>query len=190
MKNIRPTAGLIGLLIVSIAALTLSGCGKDETKPTVAAELTVTDPWVRATPPGQKTSAAYMKIASPTADKLIAAEVSPEVADHAELHLAKISTDKADMGGDSGMNDDSGMKDDSDTDDEASHTKQDGAKMTMKQVDSIAVPADGSVELRPGGYHVMLIGLKQQIEAGQKVELTLSFERAGKVKVVAVAKDE
>jgi periplasmic copper chaperone A len=40
-----------------------------------------------------------------------------------------------------------------------------------------------TVELKPGGYHVMLTGLKQPLEKGQKVKGTLEFEKAGKVDI-------
>jgi copper(I)-binding protein len=40
-----------------------------------------------------------------------------------------------------------------------------------------------TVELKPGGFHVMLTGLKQPLEKGQKVKATLEFAKAGKVDV-------
>jgi len=40
-----------------------------------------------------------------------------------------------------------------------------------------------SVELTPSGYHVMLVGLKQQLEQGQHFKATLEFAKAGKVDV-------
>jgi hypothetical protein len=47
--------------------------------------------------------------------------------------------------------------------------------MEMIQQESIALPADGEVELKPGSYHVMLIGLKQDLKAGDEFSLTLHF---------------
>ena len=41
------------------------------------------------------------------------------------------------------------------------------------------IPAGGAVELKPGGYHIMLIGLKQQLKPGDKIDLTLTFEKSG-----------
>ncbi|MGQ9927066.1 MAG: copper chaperone PCu(A)C [Chloroflexaceae bacterium] len=49
----------------------------------------------------------------------------------------------------------------------------------------IPVPANGQVELKPGGLHVMLIGLKRDLAAGETVRLTLKFERAGEMTVDA-----
>ena len=43
------------------------------------------------------------------------------------------------------------------------------------------MPAGGSVELKPGGYHLMFMGLKQPMKQGETVEVTLSFEKAGEV---------
>lgn len=60
--------------------------------------------------------------------------------------------------------------------------------MKMRQVAGVVLPAGKAVELRPGGYHIMLIELKQQIRAGDKVPLTLVFETAdGKRESVAVS---
>jgi len=50
--------------------------------------------------------------------------------------------------------------------------------MKMRQIPSIALPAGKVVELKPGGYHIMLLDLKQQIRAGDQVPLTLVFEHS------------
>ena len=56
--------------------------------------------------------------------------------------------------------------------------------MEMREVSGgLPVPASGSVELKPGGYHVMLIGLKKPLKAGETIPLTLDFEKAGKVSI-------
>ena len=51
--------------------------------------------------------------------------------------------------------------------------------MKMSPVDSIEIPAGDKVELKPGGYHVMFIGLNQVLKTGDKVKITLTFEKAG-----------
>lgn len=64
------------------------------------------------------------------------------------------------------------------------HTMEmDGNVMRMRQVDGIAVPAGGTVELKPGGLHIMFMGLTQTLKSGDKFPLTLKFEKAGEVKV-------
>ncbi|MFP4440124.1 MAG: copper chaperone PCu(A)C [Chloroflexaceae bacterium] len=57
--------------------------------------------------------------------------------------------------------------------------------MRMRPVEQIEVPANGETELRPGGFHIMLIGLQRDLNAGDGVELTLTFENAGEVTVSA-----
>jgi copper(I)-binding protein len=52
--------------------------------------------------------------------------------------------------------------------------------MKMTQVDGVDVPAGKTVKLAPGGYHVMFMGLKQQMKPGARVPLTLTFELADK----------
>jgi copper(I)-binding protein len=53
--------------------------------------------------------------------------------------------------------------------------------MEMRELSNgIAVPAGGSVELKPGGFHIMLIGLKKPLKADETISLTLDFEKAGK----------
>ena len=47
----------------------------------------------------------------------------------------------------------------------------------------LEIKAGETVELKPGSFHVMLTGLKQPLEKGQKVKGTLEFEKAGKVEI-------
>lgn len=58
-----------------------------------------------------------------------------------------------------------------------------GDVMEMRQVDAIELPAGKKVELKPGGLHVMFIGLKAPLKVGDKVPVTLKFEKAGELKV-------
>ena len=56
--------------------------------------------------------------------------------------------------------------------------------MTMHPVPGgLAVPAHGSVTLKPGSYHLMLIGPKQPFKAGDTIPVTLTFEHAGSERV-------
>lgn len=56
----------------------------------------------------------------------------------------------------------------------------DGGTMRMRPVGALDLPAATRVELAPGGYHIMLFGLKKPLLAGQKVPLTLLIEETGK----------
>lgn len=68
-------------------------------------------------------------------------------------------------------------------------TMGDGDVMQMRPVEGgLAVPSNNYLQLQPGGYHIMLIGLQQPLETGSSFELTLTFEHAGEAVVtVAVA---
>jgi copper(I)-binding protein len=66
---------------------------------------------------------------------------------------------------------------------ELHETRIDQGVAKMRQVDAIQLPA----ELRPGGYHVMLMSLKRELKAGETVPLELVVEGAdGKRQTVAV----
>jgi copper(I)-binding protein len=68
---------------------------------------------------------------------------------------------------------------------ELHETKMEGGMMKMEPVQGIDVPAGGQVELKPGGLHVMLIGLKRELAVGDRLTATLHFERAGVVTLEA-----
>ncbi|MEZ4767343.1 MAG: copper chaperone PCu(A)C [Caldilineales bacterium] len=69
---------------------------------------------------------------------------------------------------------------------EIHETVMDGDVMRMQQLtDGIEIPANGQVELKPGGLHVMLIGLARDLNPGETFPVTLQFEQAGAVTVEA-----
>ena len=62
-----------------------------------------------------------------------------------------------------------------------------GTVMKMRAVPALELPAGKTVELKPGGYHVMLMDLKQQLKTGETVPLTLTIEgKDGKRETVEV----
>lgn len=119
--------------------------------PAFAADLSVSNPTVRAVPPTQKVTGAFLTIknAGGADRKLVAAE-SP-VADTVELH---------------------------------NHINDNGV-MKMRPVKEIDVKAGGEAVLKPGSYHIMLIGLKQPLKEGDQVPLTLKFDDGTALKVEA-----
>jgi periplasmic copper chaperone A len=58
-----------------------------------------------------------------------------------------------------------------------------GDVMKMRQVDGVEVTKGKPVTLKPGGYHVMLLGLKAPLKEGDKFPMKLKFEKAGEVTV-------
>ncbi len=117
-------------LLMSLALVALSS----------TAQVTVSEPWVRATVPQQKATGAFMKLQSAQDAKLVSAKSA--VAGVVEVH---------EMAMDAGV-------------------------MKMRAVDGLALPMGKAVDLKPGGYHVMLMDLKSQLKDGDAVPLTLTFE--------------
>jgi len=105
-----------------------------------SAQVTVSEPWVRATVPQQKATGAFMKLQSTQDAKLINAK-SP-AAGIVEVH----------------------------------EMAMDGGVMKMRAIEGLALPMGKAVDLKPGGYHVMLMDLKTQVKDGDAVPLTLTFE--------------
>ena len=54
---------------------------------------------------------------------------------------------------------------------------------------SLEIPANGQVELKAGGYHIMCIDKKVDLNAGVKIPLTLTFEKSGQVNVTIEIRD-
>ena len=73
---------------------------------------------------------------------------------------------------------------------ELHESMESGGMMQMSPVPNIPIPANGKVELKPGGFHMMLIGLTRPLNTGDKVQLTLNFEKAGKIPVSAEVREQ
>jgi copper(I)-binding protein len=64
------------------------------------------------------------------------------------------------------------------------HTmKVEGNMMRMREVGTIELPAGKSVEMKPGGLHLMLVGLKEPLVDGRSFPMKLTFQKAGEVQV-------
>jgi copper(I)-binding protein len=62
--------------------------------------------------------------------------------------------------------------------------KMEGSVMKMRELPKgLEVPPGKSVELKPGSYHLMLMGLKKPPKAGDRIKGTLTFEKAGTVEI-------
>ncbi|EIJ35594.1 copper chaperone PCu(A)C [Thiothrix nivea] len=137
----------------------LSACGKDApniSQATNAAEaITVENPRIRATAPGQVVSAAFMILNnhSPTPHVLTSATFAD--ASLVEIH----------------------------------ETRMQGNVMQMQEVGKVDIPANGSAELKPGSFHIMLMGLKQPQVSGTQAEITLSFSDNSQQTVTAAIAD-
>ena len=58
---------------------------------------------------------------------------------------------------------------------------QEGGVIQMREVPGYDVPAKGSFELKPGGAHLMLVDIRQPLKEGDRVPVTLRFEKAGEL---------
>ncbi len=58
-----------------------------------------------------------------------------------------------------------------------------GDVMKMEGVSEVEVAAGGTLEMKPGGLHVMLMGLIAPLKQGETIEMTLRFEKTGDFKV-------
>ena len=160
MDPVRRHARLGGLLLAALAVASLAvGCSSG------SASIMVAAPWARAASAMASSGGGYMKIenSGSAADALIGA--SSPAATTVEVHETVVMGSPApDASGDGGM-------------------------MGMQPIARLEIPAGGSVELKPGSYHIMLIGLKQDLKPGDKIEITLKFERVGEIKVTATVRE-
>lgn len=64
------------------------------------------------------------------------------------------------------------------------HTmSMEGNVMKMREIKGIDIPANGKVELKSGGLHLMFIDLKEQLKPGSTINVKLKFEKSGEVEV-------
>jgi hypothetical protein len=69
---------------------------------------------------------------------------------------------------------------------EIHETRIEGGMAMMRRVDGIEIkPRGGTAQLKPGGLHVMLMGLQRPLKEGERIKLVLTFERAGTIEVEA-----
>jgi copper(I)-binding protein len=139
------THRLIALAIAALTALTAPALAEDFR----AGDLTVEQPWARASASLARAGAAYLSITNQgtRVDRLL--RVASPVAKRASLHT---------------------------------HLMKDGI-MRMRPVKAIEVDPGAPTVLKPGGLHIMLMGLKGPLKEGTMFLLTLTFETAGTVEV-------
>ncbi|MFQ5581594.1 MAG: copper chaperone PCu(A)C [Mariprofundaceae bacterium] len=64
-----------------------------------------------------------------------------------------------------------------------------GDMMHMQHLSKVTIPARGTLELSPGGMHLMLLGLKHPLQADQRVKITLYFADGGRLDIQAPVRD-
>jgi periplasmic copper chaperone A len=68
-------------------------------------------------------------------------------------------------------------------------TYKQGDNLGMRKVESIIIKGKTAFRLAPGGFHVMVIRLKENLKLGDKKQFTLTFKNHGKIKILAIVKD-
>jgi hypothetical protein len=169
---------------LTIAVLALGGlaaCGDDE-----ASGPEADGAWARTSPMAVDVGAMYMQVSSPEDDRLTAVTVPPEIAARAEIHET--------VAADGAMTEDTagGAMTEGTMAEGESEAPMEGdmGAMVMQQIPFLELPADETVSLEPGGYHVMLIELAEPLEVGQTFDATLVFENADPLTVTVEVRDE
>jgi copper(I)-binding protein len=106
----------------------------------LAQPASVSEPWARATVPGQKAAGVFMRLDSATGTRLVS--VSSPVAAFGQVH----------------------------------EMRMEGDIMKMQALkNGLEVPVGKTVELKPGGYHIMLMDLKMPLQKDTTIPLALVF---------------
>ncbi len=119
-----------------------------------ANDLTVSEQYVRATPPHAKNSAAFLTITNHSNSDIKLIGAGSNIAKRVELH---------------------------------NHLKQDGM-MKMRRVEAVQITANSSTSLQPGGYHIMFLGLNNNLTEGQSVKVKLYFDNGHELNIDAPVK--
>ncbi|WP_298817386.1 copper chaperone PCu(A)C [uncultured Chloroflexus sp.] len=159
-------------ITAAFVALALAGCGANQT--TQTGGITVRDPWVRAAMMNvagdQSGAMGNMGQSTPMAGMSDHGHGSESSAVSA-AYMVLVNNGAADAI----------VKAESDVAKsvELHNVIMENNVMQMRQVEAIEVPANGQVELKPGSFHVMLIGLNRDLKEGDEVTITLTT-RSGK----------
>jgi copper(I)-binding protein len=153
------------ILLLMALALVAAGCGGD-------GGVAVDKPWARNSPMMASAGAIYMDLEAAEDDRLIGASVDSSIAGKVEIHETAM------------MGDSTGEEGSMDDEDQVS-----GA-MTMREVGEIALPAGTTVNLEPGGFHIMLLDITAPLELGETFDVTLTFENAEEKTVEVEVREE
>lgn len=151
----------ISLITVALAALALVGCAP---APTEDATPTASDVWIKAVPElmdGSGMTGVFMTLENSTGEDLtlVAAKNTTEGLTDTPLEVHEV-------------------------------VKNDAGDMVMQEAaGGILIPANETVTLKPGGYHIMYLKLLETIPVGSTVTLTLEFSNGTSLPVEAIARE-
>lgn len=170
------------ILGIVLGILLLAACGSSPAK------ININEPWARAAAMTGASASGGMNMGQSEA-MTNTAEMSGTMAmGESQGHTASGGTSAAYMViQNSGGTADALIKAESDVADTVElHTMtMENNVMKMTPVEKIDIPASGQAELKPGGFHVMLIGLRQDLNEGDMVKIKLTFQGSGTMEVEA-----
>jgi len=174
MKLSLPARLAALLAVVVIAGACSSGSAG-------AGKIEVSGAWARTSPMIEGAGAAYMVIKNTGSDADALIGASSPAAKTTEVHETYVVEESPAASMDGGMESPAASME--------GGMGSGGTMMGMRPIPRLDIPAGGSVELKPGSYHIMLIELVAPLKAGDKIDITLTFEKAGEIKVTADVKD-
>lgn len=121
-----------------------------------AADIEVSEIYVKQTPPNAKNTAIFLKIKNNTAQNIALVDAECDLSEYTEIHTIL----------------------------------REGDKMTMIKVPELTINANSSLELKPGGDHIMLFDLKKPITKDSKANLTLTFSNGESLKLTNIESKE
>ena len=187
--NPAPRLGRISVLALAATALVAACAGSAASPATSPASsgggITVTGAWVRNSTAMTGALAGYFVVTNsgPGADTLLSA--SSPIAKTVQLHETKMVDASAMPSASSGMGGMGSAMPSAGMGGMGSAMPSSGGMMTMVEVKSVDVPAGGTVEFKPGGYHVMFMDLTGTPATGSTIDLTLTFKNAGAITIKA-----
>lgn len=72
---------------------------------------------------------------------------------------------------------------------EMHESKMEGDVMQMHPVETVPLQAGAKTTFKPGGLHIMLIGVKQDLKIGEEIEITLHFKNSGDIKIPVLVRE-
>ncbi len=171
-RTMRQAASGLGVA----ALLTLAACGSSGSDDTTAGAndseqaeaLEATGVWARTSPAMADTGVVYMALSSPEGVAIVAGSVDASVAARVEIH------ETVPMESGDSMEDEHSMGD---------------MAMTMQELAVLEVPAGETVNLEPGGLHIMLLELATPLELGATFDLTLTDDAGADYVIPVEVKD-
>lgn len=170
---------IFGMIVLILAIIGMAGCAPSAPQ---EPQITVEEPWARAASAMEMDSEGGMGAASDSGTEMegsagmqgaggtSAAYMVLKNSGREADRLLEVQTDVAEVV-------------------ETHLSEERDGVMVMSQVEGIDVPAQGQTELKPGGLHIMLINLTQDLKPGETINLTLIFEKSDPIQIAVPVRE-